>query len=79
MVTPHQIEQTDLPRSPRETLPTMYDLPSEDLDDSGLPDEYHYLQPQLLSATPRLTNPSPDRVFSVGNMQILKHFDQGVS
>jgi hypothetical protein len=24
------IEQTDPPRSPRETLPTMYDLPSED-------------------------------------------------
>jgi Uma2 family endonuclease len=29
----------------------MYDLPSESLEDAGLPDEYHDLQPQLLSAT----------------------------
>lgn len=64
------IEQTDPPRSPRETLPTMYDLPSEDPKESGLPDEYHYLQPQLLSATFRPTNYSSDRVFSVGDMNL---------
>jgi len=29
----------------------MYDLPSEDPEEPGLPDEYHHLQPQLLSAT----------------------------
>lgn len=27
----------------------MYDLPSEDPEESGLPDEFHDLQPQLLS------------------------------
>ncbi|ETX04338.1 Uma2 family endonuclease [Candidatus Entotheonella palauensis] len=43
--------QTDPPRSPRETLPTMYDLPSEDPKEPGLPDEFHYLQPQLLRET----------------------------
>lgn len=64
------IEQTDPPRSPRETLPTMYDLPSEDPEEPGLPDEYHYLQPQLLSATFRLTNYSSDQVFSVGDMNL---------
>ncbi len=48
------IEQTDPPRSPRETLPTMYDLPSEDPEEPGLPDEFHDLQPQLLSRTLRL-------------------------
>ncbi len=38
------VEQTAPPRSARETLPTMYDLPSEDPEEPGLPDEYHYLQ-----------------------------------
>ncbi len=47
--------QTDPPLPPRQTLPTMYDLPSEDLEGSGLPDEFHDLQPQLLSATLRFS------------------------
>jgi Uma2 family endonuclease len=38
------------------TLPTMYDLPSESAEESGLPDEFHDLQPQLLSATFRPLN-----------------------
>ncbi|MEO1683419.1 MAG: Uma2 family endonuclease [Cyanobacteria bacterium J06631_12] len=39
---------------PRESLPTMYDLPSEFPDEPGLPDEFHDLQPQLLSRTLQL-------------------------
>ncbi len=35
------IEQADTPRSPKETLPTMSDLLSEDPEEAGLPDEYH--------------------------------------
>ncbi|WP_178378180.1 hypothetical protein [Chroogloeocystis siderophila] len=42
------IEQTDPPRPARETLPTMYDLPSEDPQEPGLPDEFHDFQPELL-------------------------------
>ena len=34
-------EQSDPPLSPRETLPTMYDLPSEDPEEPGLPDQFH--------------------------------------
>ncbi|MEM9909047.1 MAG: Uma2 family endonuclease [Cyanobacteria bacterium P01_D01_bin.44] len=64
------IEQTDPPRPPKETLPTMYDLPSENPEEPGLPDEFHYLQPQLLSATLRLTRYSADQVFSVGDMNL---------
>jgi Uma2 family endonuclease len=45
-------------------LPTMYDLPSEDPEDPGLPDEFHDLQPQLLSATLRLTDAISDRFFT---------------
>lgn len=60
---PYPVPQTDPPRSPRETLPTMYDLPSEHPDEPGLPDEYHALQPQLLTRTFRCRRYSPDRVF----------------
>lgn len=34
--------QTDPPRSPAVTLSTRYDLPSEDPDEPGLPDEFQY-------------------------------------
>ncbi|WP_198525303.1 Uma2 family endonuclease [Kamptonema formosum] len=66
----YPVEQTDPPRSPRETLPTMYDLPSENPEEPGLPDEYHYRQPPLLSLTfcPR-TYP-PEQVFSAGDMNL---------
>jgi Uma2 family endonuclease len=36
---------------PVNTLPTMYDLPSEDPEEMGLPDKFHDLQPHLLSET----------------------------
>jgi Uma2 family endonuclease len=45
-------------------LPTMYDLPSEDPEDPGLPDEFHDLQPQLLSATLRLTDVARNQIFT---------------
>ena len=32
-------------------FPTMYDLPSEEIGDSGLPDQYHFWQGDLLSET----------------------------
>ena len=55
--------QTDPPLSPRETLPTMYDLPSEDPEEPGLPDEFHYYQPQLLRETFQPPRYRPDRFF----------------
>jgi Uma2 family endonuclease len=33
------------------TLPTMYDLPSENPEEMGLPDEFHDVQPDLLKET----------------------------
>jgi hypothetical protein len=35
----------------RELLPTMYDLPSETVGESGLPDSFHPVQARLLSET----------------------------
>ncbi|MEB3227762.1 MAG: Uma2 family endonuclease [Synechocystis sp.] len=43
--------QTSPPLSPRETLPSMYDLPSEEPEEPGVPDEFHILQPELLRQT----------------------------
>jgi Uma2 family endonuclease len=43
-------------------LPTMYDLPSEDLEEPGLPDEFHDFQPKLLRETCVLpTYPASER------------------
>ena len=45
------MHQSQYPLSPLVSLPTMYDLPSEDLDEPGLPDEFHDYQPKLLRET----------------------------
>lgn len=62
--------QTDPPRSPKEVLPTMYDLPSEDPEEPGLPDEFHDFQPQLLRETFRPPNYSSDQVFSASDLNL---------
>lgn len=64
------IEQTDPPRSPRETLPTMYDLPSEDLEESGLPDEFHLWQSELLSLTFCPPNYTQKQVFVASDLNL---------
>jgi hypothetical protein len=35
------------PTIPVNTLPTMYDLPSESPEEMGLPDEFHDVQPDM--------------------------------
>jgi len=66
----YPVEQSEPPRSPRETLPTMYDLPSENPEESGLPDEFHALQPQLLSRTCRPPEISARLMFSGTDMNL---------
>ncbi len=63
-------EQTEPPRPPGETLPTMYDLPSENPEEPGLPDEFHDLQPQLLSATFRLQDYVADQIFTASDLNL---------
>ncbi|WP_346290953.1 Uma2 family endonuclease [Sphaerothrix gracilis] len=70
------LEQVDPPRSPRETLPTMYDLPSEYPEEPGLPDEFHDLQPQLLSRTLRLDNYARDRYFTASDLNLYYDVNQ---
>jgi hypothetical protein len=47
--------QSNPPLPPKETLPTMYDLPSEDPEEPGLPDEFHLLQPETRGVSPPIS------------------------
>ncbi len=62
--------QIDPPRSPKEVLPTMYDLKSEDPGEPGLPDEFHDLQPELLRLTFRPPNYPADQVFVASDLNL---------
>jgi len=55
--------QTDPPRSPKEVLPTMYNLPSEDPEEPGLPDQFHIWQPRLLEDTFQPPNYQAEEIF----------------
>lgn len=68
--SPSQLTNPAQPRPASETLPTMYDLPSEYPEELGLPDEFHEFQPQLLRETCLPTTVSADRVF-IGTDLIL--------
>lgn len=68
--TGYSIPQTEQPRSPRETLPTMYDLPSEFPEEPGLPDEFHDLQPQLLSRTLHLRDYVAENRFTGSDLNL---------
>jgi Uma2 family endonuclease len=52
------------------SLPTMDDLPSEDPKEPGLPDEFHGLQPQLLSRTLRLPQYSSREIYTASDMNL---------
>jgi Uma2 family endonuclease len=62
--------QTDPPRSPKDVLPTMYDLPSEDPEEPGLPDQFHLLQPRLLDETFRPQNYPSDEIFVASDLNL---------
>lgn len=50
--------------NPEQSLPTMYDLPSENPEAPGLPDDFHPLQAMLLLLTFQPPNWNPNQVFS---------------
>ena len=62
--------QVNPPLSPTETLPTMYDLPSEDLEELGVPDEFHSFQPVLLRLTFRPPNYSSEEIFTGSDLNL---------
>jgi Uma2 family endonuclease len=64
------MHQTNPPLPAKATLPTMYDLPSEDPEEPGLPDEFHLLQPELLRLTFQPPNYSADRIFTASDLNL---------
>jgi Uma2 family endonuclease len=62
--------QTNQPRPPKNQLPTMYDLPSEDPEEPGLPDEFHDFQPQLLRETFCPPSYAKDNIFVATDLNL---------
>ncbi|NEP63301.1 MAG: Uma2 family endonuclease [Symploca sp. SIO2G7] len=48
----------------------MYDLPSEYPEEPGLPDQFHDLQPQILSRSLQLSNYKSDNCFSASDLNV---------
>ncbi|MEH2327072.1 MAG: Uma2 family endonuclease [Nostoc sp.] len=64
------IPQSDPPLPPWQTLPTMYDLPSDNPEEPGLPDDFHFLQPLLLYLTFQPINWNPELVYSAADLNL---------
>ena len=64
------MDQTAPPLPPQQVLPTMYDLPSEDPEEPGLPDEFHLLQPELLRLTFRPPTYTADTIFTASDLNL---------
>ena len=60
----------DLQLATLPALPTMYDLPSEDPEEPGLPDDFHDLQPQLLSRTLRLSGYGSQEIYTASDLNL---------
>ncbi len=58
------------PHPKQKSLPTMYDLPSEDSEEPGLPDEFHDYQPDLLTQTCRLPHYSPENYLIASDLNL---------
>lgn len=54
----------------QELLPTMYDLPSEDPEEPGLPDEFHIFQPQLLRESFHPPNYPENQIFVATDLNL---------
>ncbi len=48
----------------------MYDLPSEDPEEPGLPDEFHLAQPRLLDETCHPATYPPDQIFTASDLNL---------
>jgi Uma2 family endonuclease len=62
--------QTEPPRPPKEVLPTMYDLKSEDPEEPGVPDQFHIWQPRLLEETFQPPNYPQQQVFIAADLNL---------
>ena len=63
-------EQPDPHCWAKEMLPTMYDLPSENPEEPGVPDQFHTWQPNLLTETFRPPGYASDRIMTANDMNL---------
>ncbi len=66
--SPKEVATSSPPRA--NFLPTMYDLPSENPKEPGLPDEFHDFQPELLRRTFKPPHYLPKQVFSGSDLNL---------
>jgi Uma2 family endonuclease len=69
----YQIDPTQMPNT---LLPTMYELKSEDPEEPGLPDLFHWLQPCLLSETFHPPNYPADQIFLAADINLYYDEEQ---
>ncbi|MCU0524157.1 MAG: Uma2 family endonuclease [Elainella sp. Prado103] len=62
------VQDNFLPR--QVPLPTMYDLPSDNPEDPGVPDEFHISQPRLIDDTCQPPNLPPNQVFTAIDLNL---------
>jgi Uma2 family endonuclease len=62
--------QAEPPLDPRQSLPTMYDLPSEDPKEPGLPHTFHLDPPQLLEFTFLPPGWDAEQVFTASDLNL---------
>ena len=58
------------PRSPLKTMPRMYDLPSELVGESGLPDQFRCMQVDVLTETCKLVSYSPEEILLASDLNL---------
>ena len=63
-------EHDEHPPPPKETLPTMYELPDEEVGQPGMPDIYHVWQARLLDETFRPPNYEPGEIFTASDLNL---------
>jgi Uma2 family endonuclease len=69
-VEAYEDEYEEHPLPPKQTLPTMYDLPDEEVGQPGMPDIYHVWQARLLDETFRPPNYEPGEIFTASDLNL---------
>ncbi|HEY9702395.1 MAG TPA: Uma2 family endonuclease, partial [Allocoleopsis sp.] len=64
------VPNAELSLLPKESLPTMYDLPSEDPEEDGVPNLYHWQQGDLLRKTCKPIDYYPDQLFTASDLNL---------
>lgn len=76
MTTALHVRELEQPLPPQEKLPTMYDLPYEEVGQLGMPDLFHEWQARLLSETFQPPDFAREEIFTASDLN-LYYDEQG--